>query len=141
MRAVDDGSNEIALSSIRKARRVEYSDAESTGGPIDGWVGIVRSIRTNAEGAAYIEVLLPCQVDVALMTWNNAVSDRGDRTMIQDDSPVYGVLAKIKPPAWVRFKGTFVSDKVDYFREASLRERPAMTEPRFLFRFAAMEKL
>jgi hypothetical protein len=75
------------------------------------------------------------EVDVAVKTWNNALSDVGDRTLIEPGSPAFNVMGTLRNGDWVRFSGRFFPDQTDCVREPSMTIRGTMTSPEFIFRF------
>ena len=135
--ARQSGSNELVLSKLRTERRNWFRD-NATGNNFTNWVGVIESLTTTGDGLAALSVRIPCAARVNIKTWNNALSDHGDKTLIPPSSPVYDALASTKKGVLVRFSGSFVKNPRDHFREASLGERGAMETPEYIFRFASV---
>ena len=72
----------------------------------------------------------------AIKTWNNALSDIFDETLIENGSELYNAIADLSKGDKVVFSGTFASDERDFIREASVTERGSMTDPEFILKFS-----
>jgi hypothetical protein len=96
-------------------------------------------LGTNSEGKAHITIRLNNNLSIG--TWNNALSDIGDNTLISMDSELYKTLSSMKTRQKIRFSGTFVRSDTDYFREKSLTIRGAMKTPDFLMQFSSVEAI
>ncbi|MBI5479661.1 MAG: hypothetical protein HY906_12430 [Deltaproteobacteria bacterium] len=131
-------ANELKLSKIRTSRRDGMVRVVPEGMAKD-WVGVVRAMKTNSEGQAALSVRLPCGVKIA--TWNNALSDMRDRTLIPQSSKLFDVLADLGTGKRVKFDGGFISERLNGFKEESLTEQGSMADPVFIFRFSAVTKL
>lgn len=144
-RAYRSASNDLKKSAVRGQRRAAMNDVLGSG-KVKGWVGYAKQLTTNGDGKAVFAVALPCGASVG--TWNNALSDIMSDTLIAQNSALFGVLAELDAGSWgkkgsaVRFSGSFEdADGPDAFREKSLTELGAMTDPEFVFRFASVEPL
>lgn len=131
-------SNELQESSLRDQRRVAMMDALNSERVIKGWKGTLQKLETNTEGKAIISVRL--SPTIKLVTWNNALSDMADQTMIEKGTAPYTALANMSVGDVVEFSGSFLSSGQDGVRETSLTIRGAMTAPDFLFRFSDISK-
>jgi len=138
-------SNDLKKSAVRGQRKGALAEVLGRG-RVTGWVGHVSQLTTNGDGKAVLTVDLPC--DAAVSTWNNALSDVMDETLIPQSSELFSVLADLDEGGWgkkgsaVRFTGQFVGGRgPDGYGEMSLTELGAMTDPSFVFRFAAVEPL
>lgn len=131
-------SNELQESTLRDQRRVAMMDALNSERVIKGWKGTLQKLETNTEGKAIISVRL--SPTIKLVTWNNALSDMADQTMIEKGTAPYTALANMSVGDAVEFSGSFLSSGQDGVRETSLTIRGAMTAPDFLFRFSDISK-
>ena len=97
-------------------------------------------MTTNSEGKATIEVKLEGSQSVVVQTWNNALSDHGSDTLIDNKSPVYNKISEMSEGDRVVFSGEFLSDDRVGIREASLTEAGSMTSPGFIVKFSDVTK-
>ncbi|MBN9026133.1 MAG: hypothetical protein J0H20_11100, partial [Rhizobiales bacterium] len=106
---------------------------------VKNWIGQIQSLDTDSGKRLTVTMALP---DGTLVkTWNNAMSDMEDQTLVPAGSPVAQSLGKMKAGDTVRFAGTFFADEPDCYRSSRLSLMQSMMEPSFLFRFTAVEKL
>jgi hypothetical protein len=106
---------------------------------VKDWVGKLQAIEADSGKRLTVTIALP---DGTLVkTWNNAMSDMEDQTLVAAGSPVADSFGKLKVGDSVRFSGTFFSDEPDCYRSSRLSLNQSMMEPSFLFRFTAVEKL
>ena len=106
---------------------------------VKNWVGRIKEIDKDAGGRTIVSVSLP---DGTLVkTWNNAMSDVEDKTLIIAGTPLAATFAQLAEGDAIRFAGSFFSDEPDCFRSSRLSLDQSMTEPSFLFRFTDVEKL
>jgi hypothetical protein len=76
-------------------------------------------------------------VEVEVKTWNNALSDITDNTLIPQTSKTYDTLSELGRGKRIKFSGSFINgDEKNGFRESSLSEQGSMTDPEFIFRFS-----
>lgn len=136
LQAVVDGQdayktcpNELKCTAVRVARDKALADAKGDGG-IDGWIGQLKNMSTTGSGAAYISVTVP-GYDVTLATWNNALSDLADNTLIPFGSPLYEAVAELEEGTLVIFSGQLLAEK-------SLTEAGSMERPEFVTRFTSI---
>jgi hypothetical protein len=103
------------------------------------WVGTIDRIETSIAGGAFVSIALPCKDPTTLRTWNNALSDVDDRTIIPERTAMYATLAWAHKGQSVIISGEILADEHGNAREMSATARGSMTEPEFLFRFSAIE--
>lgn len=125
--------NELKKSALRVERKTALQSALGSLN-VQGWVGTLRDMGTNADGKAYITIQLYGS-KIEIKTWNNALSDIGDKTLIETGSELYNRISNLSKGQTVRFAGTFKSGDKDYIREASLTESGTMTSPAFVMNF------
>jgi hypothetical protein len=130
--------NELKQRQAQRARK-EALRAAVPNLKVQDWVGEIRSIDTNGEGKAVLELSIGADTKVA--TWNNALSDIGSDTLISMDSPMYETLVTLEKGDRVRFSGSFFSDDEQGLEERSLTFHGQMKTPNFVFRFSSIKPL
>jgi len=103
---------------------------------VTDWVGTVRDIDANMGGKGILKVSIGKNTHAK--TWNNALSDSGDKTLIALGSPLHDAASELSPGQVIFFSGTFIKDAQDCFREASLTWRNSMSNPDWIFRFSSV---
>lgn len=132
-------ANDMARGGERVARGKAICDVMRAPAVKD-WIGTIDTLSSNNDGRGVLSVQISPNVRVE--TWNNAVSDAGDRTLIDPASPLFATVSAMKKHQWVRFAGTFFpGDQADCLRESSITQSGAMTEPEFLFRFSGIKAI
>jgi hypothetical protein len=132
------GRNELAKGSARPLRASAICNA-ITPGPVDSWVGKVAHLSTNGDGKGVLAVEIGPNIFVK--TWNNAVSDIGDSTLLEPGSPVYRRALSLRRGQRVQFSGTLFANETDCVRESSLTLEGSLTKPEFIFRFSDLSPL
>lgn len=134
------GRDEFAQGATRPARRQAICATPlARQQVVRDWVGQVKTRSTNNEGKGVLAISIG--PDVSVKTWNNSLSDIGDRTLIEPGSPVFNIMGTLRDGDWVRFSGRFFSDPTDCIREPSLTIRGTMTSPEFIFRFEDVRRI
>jgi hypothetical protein len=101
---------------------------------VQNWTGTVFKVSSNREDKGVLELTLSTHVRIT--TWNDALADVGDHTLIDPKSPLYDQTVLLKKNQEVLFSGSFIPDPTDCFRETSITLSGSMDEPEFLFRFS-----
>jgi hypothetical protein len=130
---------ELAKGSLRPARARELCSTLSAA-DVTGWVGRIKTLSTNNDGRGVMSVAIGN--DINLKTWNNAISDGIDHTLMMPGSDIYQKALGLSIGERVRFSGRLfrdVGDK-DCFRESSLTMDGSMTAPEFIFRFSDVNR-
>ncbi|KQW20976.1 hypothetical protein ASC80_12520 [Afipia sp. Root123D2] len=131
-------ANELAAGGIRNVRQRTICSALQ-GHNADGWVAKISYLSTNGDGRGVITLELAPGLRVS--TWNNALSDYSDKTLIAPDTQLFKSLAGMKNGDTVRFSGRFFSSDVDCVREQSMTLAGSMKSPVFTMRFSSIRKL
>jgi hypothetical protein len=105
---------------------------------VENWVGSVAELTTNSEGRGVLAIDIGAKTLVR--TWNNAVSDIGDDTLIDPDSTIFATASSLKVGTSVIFSGTLIRSDRDCIREASLSLRGSITAPWYIMRFSVLAK-
>lgn len=133
------GGNEIQQERTRDARRTAIRNVLDSY-KIQDWFGTVSSISTNSDGLGILQITINDRPTIEIATWNNALSDTMDDTLIPKSSPVYDVMADLKKGDKVWFSGRFVPNDRDAIREASITINGSMTDPSFRMQFSGLKK-
>ena len=131
----ESAPNELKKSAIRTERAKLIATALNNSKKVDGWIGVISKMETNHDGNAILSVKLESS-EIELKTWNNALSDLSDNTLIAQASPLYNTIAEMKVGQQVNFYGKFFAGDRDFIKESSVREGGSMTEPEFIFNFS-----
>jgi hypothetical protein len=132
------GSNEMQAGATRPDRAREICESlRSTS--VRDWKGTVSKLTTNNDGRGVLTVKIADDIEIA--TWNNAVSDIADKTLIEPNSALYRAALELAKGMNVRFSSEFVRSEVDCLREGSLTMTGSMTSPTFIFRFSEISPL
>jgi hypothetical protein len=125
--------NEMAQGALRPQRAKAICSLMNRDGEVRGWVGKVKKMSSNNEGKGVIEISISPRASVK--TWNNALSDIGDHTLLEPGSLSHTQAVELRPGQSVEFSGTFPLGDKDCLRESSLTQRGSMSEPEWIFRF------
>ena len=128
--------NELQQSALRDKRKQELSRL-LTRHRITSWVGKISRLETNTEGKAILMIRL--SPDIELGTWNNALSDIVDRTLIDKETTLYKHLFDLTSGQLVKFSGSFLASETDFITEQSVTIQGSMTNPEFLFKFNSVQ--
>ena len=127
------GSNEMAKGATRPARKAALCNL-ITGLETTNWVGKIATLSTNNDGRGVLAISIAD--DIQVKTWNNALSDIGDHTLIDPNSDLYRRALSLQKGQIIRFSGHFFRNDTDCIQETSLSMSGSMQEPEFLFQFS-----
>lgn len=102
------------------------------------WEGVIRDIDVVGESGIALTVSLKCKIRIK--TWNNSISDIGDGTIIDIQSPIGDFLANAYVGDKVKVSGTFIPGISSHIYESSITERGRMTEPEYIVHFRKVTK-
>jgi hypothetical protein len=103
-RAYARADNDITKSATRLQRAKAICVAIRTP-VVRNWTGTVFKISSNREGKGILELTLSTHMRVT--TWNDAVADIGDNTLINPNSPLFEQTVLLKKNQQVLFSGSF----------------------------------
>ncbi len=107
---------------------------------VHNWKGKVYKLSSNGDGDGILEVTIQDDF-VWLTTWNNALSDTFDNTLVKPTSPVYNQLANLREGDDVVFSGRMVvGSSGDAIKSTDMSMDSKMKEPEFLFVFTDVHK-
>ena len=129
-------SNDMAKGGILAIRSKNLKELETS---VQNWFGRVVKIGSNSDGKGVLSIEVAS--DVTICTWNNALSDIGDKTLIEPGSDLFNTAAALRKGQKVKFSGSFISDDETGFSEQSLSLDGKIKDPEFTFKFSSIEGL
>jgi hypothetical protein len=108
-------------------------------GNINDWVGTIRSITTNSDGHGVLSVKVSDHG--YLTTWNNALSDVFDGTLIKPGSAIHNTIAELNRGDLIKFSGNFVENDETCVGEQSLTLNGKIRDPEFTFQFGMVSPM
>ena len=84
---------------------------------VSKWLGEVETLSSNTDGLGVLSIQIA--QGISIKTWNNALSDSEDRTLIDPDSTVFKQAIALKKGQKVTFGGQFFRNPTDCIREGS----------------------
>jgi hypothetical protein len=129
-------ANDMAKGAARATRRNGICQALQSGMAVNDWIGTIKMLSSNGDGKGVLYISVAD--DVVIGTWNNALSDIGDETLLDQNSTVFKAASAMKERDKVGFSGTFIPSDVDCAKESSMTLEGSMTSPAFIFRFASI---
>lgn len=130
--------NDMAKGATRTTRGSDICRAMPSRA-VANWTGTIDLLSSNSDGKGVLRIEIAR--DVTVGTWNNALSDVGDRTLLDPGDPVARAAMVMQRRQAVRFSGTFFRGDPDCFRESSITQSGSMTDPVFIFRFSELSLL
>ena len=130
--------NEMAAGAQRQ-KRAKALCAALKNRSVKGWTGFITDLSSNSDGLGILSI--ETGKGITVTTWNNAISDAGDNTLLKVDSPVMEAAAELAVGQAVEFSGTFVKDSKDCIRESSMTQAGSMESPEFIMRFTSLKSL
>lgn len=132
-------ANDMAAGGLRAARRDALCRMFANGYAVRNWVGQITTLSSNSDGKGVLAVQVA--KDVELKTWNNALSDISDHTLLDPSSPLFAKLSQMSKNATVTVSGRFLKGKTDCLAESSLSQAGSMRSPEFIFVFSDVQRL
>lgn len=102
------------------------------------WVGEIKDVGANGEGKAYLEIELAD--DIRVQTWNNALSDIFDNTLIPTSSKFFDRLVAMNEGDLITWSAKFLSDSNSCLKGANLTEYFYGKDPKFIVDFRDVVK-
>lgn len=132
------GQNDMAKGAARPARAKELCSILLSM-EVSEWIGRLSTLSSNSDGKGVLGIDIAR--NVRIMTWNNALSDATDHTLVEPSSALYSKAVRLKPNSIVLFSGSFIANRTDCAKEGSFTLDGSMTSPDFIFRFSDMAEL
>jgi uncharacterized protein YecT (DUF1311 family) len=128
-----DAKNDMQKGGVKSERDKSLCDSMK-GVSVQGWTGRISRIDANSDGKGVLDVEIAN--DVHLKTWNNAVSDLADNTLLDPSSQVFISASKMEKGTPVMISGRFfVGNSGDCLKEGSLTLAGKLRDPGFIFSF------
>jgi hypothetical protein len=124
----------MAKGAARPARAKEICAVLKGALHVINWLGTVETLSSNSDGLGVLSIQIA--EGISIKTWNNAISDIEDKTLIDPESAVFKLAVTLKIGQRVTFGGQFFPSPTDCIREGSLTQKGSLTKPEFIFRFS-----
>lgn len=131
-----NAKNQIMKEEARSSRAANFRTRIS-GFTVKNWKGVIASFDTTNDGDVTFSVKIKGSF-AEFKTWNNSISDVGDRTIIPKGGKLYQSIRTLSKGDEVLFSGRILKNTTDYFKESSLTIAGSMTSPEFLFKFSSI---
>jgi hypothetical protein len=105
---------------------------------VQNWTGEVKTLDTNGDGLGVLEIEIAD--DIKVSTWNNALSDLADDTLIKKSSSVFEAMASLAEGDQVTFSGKLIRDTENCIGEQSITDDGSTQTPTFTMRFSKLAK-
>jgi len=102
------------------------------------WTGLIDNVGANGEGKAYVEIKIADRITIK--TWNNALSDFSDNTLIPTTSDFFDNLVAMKDGDLVNFSATFLKSSNSCLTKANMTEVFYGISPEFIVKFSNVSK-
>ena len=106
---------------------------------VANWTGWVDTVDSNSDGKGVLAIKVA--KDIHLETWNNALSDITDETLLEPGSQIFNAASALKKRQEVKFSGEFITDETHCLGEQSLSLDGKISDPEFTFRFSEVSPL
>lgn len=137
---IESATKDLAgdITDLQRSQFIEMRDQKLcvilSGIQVDNWVGTVHDIGATGDGYAYVEIEIA--PSIVVQTWNNALSDLLDKTLIKPDASFFKTVVPMKVGTKVSFSGDFVASTNSCLKRANITEVFYGTDPNFVFRFS-----
>jgi hypothetical protein len=130
------GTTEVQQGAARPMRAQAICKVLPSSKSVINWIGTVRRLSTNTDGKGILVIEIAPDIDI--LTWNNALSDIFDNTLIDSRTAVFNTMLTLQPGQKVRFNGSFLPSDVDCVKESSVTMHGSIRHPEFLFHFLSV---
>ena len=134
--AIDNAETDLQKNVALRERDKELCSTLS-GNKVKGWSGVVKNVGATGEGKAYVDIEIADRIRV--QTWNNALSDILDETLIPTSSPFFDNLVALNEGDLVTFSATFLKGNT-CLKRGNLTEVFYGISPEFIVRFSDVKK-
>lgn len=136
--AYANAPNEMAAGGQRQ-KRAKALCKILTDVKVSRWTGFITKLSSTSDGRGVLTI--ETGKGVSVTTWNNALSDLNDNSLLSINNPVFEIAMNLPVGQAVEFSGTFIRDKNDCIREGSLTQSGSMKNPAFIMRFTSLKQL
>jgi len=128
-------ANDMARGGVKFSRDKKICDLFSNKLAINNWVGTISTLSANSDGKGVLEIDIANGVQVK--TWNNALSDFRDNTLLDPRSNIFKTASSLSVGEVIKFSGSFIGgDSGDCIRESSMTLQGKLSSPEFIFKFS-----
>jgi hypothetical protein len=106
---------------------------------VKDWIATVDTIDSNSDGKGVLIVSLA--KGITFKTWNNAISDSFDHTLIEPNSALFNSASSLRVGQQVKFSGKLFRDNDNCIEEGSLSLDGKLNSPEYIFKFSAISAL
>jgi hypothetical protein len=131
--------NDMQKGGLLATRNSEVCKLLATGGSVENWTGKISKIDSNSDGKGVFGVEIG--KDIQRMTWNNALSDIGDETLLEPGSDLFNRISAMKVGTEIKFSGAFIADSSMCLKESSITLNGKLLKPEFIFKFSDVTPL
>jgi hypothetical protein len=131
--------NDMAKGATKAQRKQEVCAALGGSLEVTNWVGTVDELSSNNAGKGVLSVVVGD--DIRMSTWNNALSDVDDHTLIEPGSQVFSVASNLSKGMPVTFSGHLFSDDTDCIKTQQFFIDSSMTKPAYVIQFTNVGRL
>ncbi len=135
----ENAANDMQRGGVLAERASAICSALSPGVSAVNWTGYVDSVDSNSDGKGVLKIKLANSVYAT--TWNNAVSDVMDNTLLEPGSEIFRTASQLEKRDPVVFSGSFFRDNERCIKESSLSLRGKLEDPEFIFKFSSVKYL
>ncbi|MBP3043703.1 hypothetical protein KKR91_03670 [Arthrobacter jiangjiafuii] len=129
----NEAETELQRSVALTERDTQMCGASGNGSMVN-WTGKIVEIGANNDGLAHVKIELANGVKV--QTWNNALSDISDNTLIPQSAPFFGTLSSMGEDTLVTFTAESVASDTSCLTTTNLTQAFSAVDPNFLVRFS-----
>lgn len=122
-----------------KADRDKQICALLSSAEVKNWTGTLSKIDSNSDGKGVLEITIA--KDIVVKTWNNALSDFQDNTLLEPSSDLFRKASNFNKGDKVSFSGYFIRYADDCIRESSLTLDGKIKKPEYIFKFEEVSVL
>lgn len=134
-KGIDDGneaSDDLKMGRVMKKRDKAVCNLHAS--KVRNWTGTVHTLDSNGDGDGVLSIEL--SDDIRVGTWNNALSDIGDNTLIKSDK-LMDRLAEMEEGQEVTFSGTFIKgENGGCTNVKGLTKIGKLLDPEYVFKFS-----
>jgi hypothetical protein len=131
--AYDNATNDMAKGAARAARAQDICAWARGGSGTVTWVGAIETLSSTGNGKGVLSVSIAPHI--SFTTWNNTLSDIGDKTLIDPMSAVGKAATSMHIGQLVGYHGKVFPSDDDCMREISMTLEGSMHDPEYLLRF------
>lgn len=131
----DETDNELRMSKAITDR--DKALCKATGGSFKNWKATVHDVGSTGDGYGYFTIIM--EDDIELSTWNNALSDIGDDSLIKPSNKLFDTLLDLSSGDTVTVSGSFLRGQDTCVKTSNMTEAFNAVSPDFKVDFTAIK--